>query len=89
MRGEQIFTGISREKCRDFVNNKPEHYSKNARIKNILKLRPVVADQPDARHQVDPVVIKVPRTLEEAESGCDVGPDDPKYVVAVLDVFSR
>ena len=68
--------------CKTYVESQPNHYAANCKMANKADLKPVVSTRPNQRHQVDLV------NLEAVEQDPDK-PHSYKYVVTVLDTFTR
>ena len=76
-----IFSGISRNRIQEWINNNEAHCSQNPIFENQEELKPIVAKEPWERIQID---------LVSMESRPGVSGDKTyKFIFSILDVFSR
>ena len=76
------FVGLSKEKVQHILNPDRIHYQQNAKFCNKATLKPIRARDVQIRHQVD--------LMGMGEEGkVQVGNKSYRYILSVLDVFSR
>ena len=78
---QKRYSGISESDCKRFLKSQPASHARNVRFTNKLPLRPIEAPRPNQRHMIDLV------DLEKVPTGTENG--EFRYVLAVLDVFTR
>lgn len=80
------FCGIRLEDVQSFANKRSGHG--NVRHPDKVKLQPMFCQRPFARQQVDVVDVSWVKQ-EESETNDNMEEEDHRYVLAVLDVFTR
>ena len=76
------YAGISSKKVQEWLNNNPEHFQLSVKFRNKAELKSIDSDTVLGRIQIDLVDFsKMQSVLESGETY--------KYVLSVLDVFSR